>query len=114
MTDVLRYKGYIGRVDVDADAGILHGRVINTRDMITFEGRSVAEAERAFHGSVDDYLEFCESRGEPPDKPFSGKFLVRVSAETHQAIAVAAAREGKSLNQWVAEQLERDAATQSR
>ena len=50
-----------------------------------------------------NYLAFCNERGEKPEKPFSGKFLVRVSPDVHRAASVAAARDGKSLNAWVAE-----------
>jgi predicted HicB family RNase H-like nuclease len=74
----MTYKGYEGRVELDEAAGVFHGEVVNTRDVITFQGRSVDELKQAFQDSVDDYLEFCASRGEVPDKPFSGEFLVGV------------------------------------
>ena len=95
---MIEYKGYVGDARIDPDAGVIRGRVINTRDLITFQGGSVAEALAAFRDSIDDYLEFCTSRGEPPDKPFSGKFLVRVSPSSHRALALEARRRGISLN----------------
>jgi predicted HicB family RNase H-like nuclease len=100
------YKGYRAKVDLDEDAGVFHGEVINTRDVITFQGSSVKELKRAFEDSVDDYLEFCASRGEDPEKPFSGKFLVRVPPEVHRRIMTEARRQGKSLNAYVAEKLQ--------
>lgn len=103
---MMDYKGYIGTVEYDDDAEIFHGEVINTRDVITFQGQSVAEIKQAFRDSVDDYLEFCSARGETPDKPFSGRFVTRISAELHRMVNVAAAVSGKSLNHWVAEQLQ--------
>ena len=81
---MMEYKGYIGKVAIDDEAGILYGEVINIRDVITFEGTSVAELQIAFHESVDDYLAFCTERGESPEKPFSGKFVVRLPAELHR------------------------------
>lgn len=57
---------------------MFHGEVIDLRDVITFQGTSVEELERAFQDSVDDYLEFCEERGEEPDKPFSGRLMLRL------------------------------------
>ena len=39
------------------------GSVINTRDVITFQGESVQELENAFHESVDDYLAWCREDG---------------------------------------------------
>ena len=69
----LQYKGYIGRVEIDEDRAVLWGKVINTRDTITFEGQTLAEVRQAFQDSVDDYLEFCKERGVKPDKRGAGQ-----------------------------------------
>jgi len=102
----MKYKGYVGRVEFDDEAEIFHGEVAGARGVITFQGKSVDELKKAFRESVDDYLAFCEARGEEPDKPFSGRFMTRVAPELHQRISAAATVSGKSLNAWVAEQLE--------
>jgi predicted HicB family RNase H-like nuclease len=102
----LDYKGYIGVFAYDEAADIFHGRVAGLRDVITFEGRSIDELKEALTDSIDDYLEFCRERGEEPEKPLSGKFVVRLQPSLHRAIATAAEREGKSLNGWVKEKLE--------
>lgn len=103
---MMKYKGYIGKVEFDDEAAIFHGEVINTRDVITFQGKSVAELKKAFRESIDDYLAFCAKRGEEPDKPFSGQFVTRISPELHRRASLAASIAGKSLNAWVAEQLQ--------
>ena len=64
----------------------LHGEVLNLRDVITFQGETVKELKQAFHDSVDNYLEFCEQRDESPEKPYPGKFIVRVEPELHKLI----------------------------
>ena len=102
----MTYKGYQARVELDEDAGVFHGEVIDTRDVITFQGSSVDQLKQAFEDSVDDYLEFCASRGEDPEKPYSGKFLVRVPPGIHREIMAEARRQGKSLNAYVAEKLQ--------
>jgi len=102
---MMEYKGYIGRVEFDDGADIFHGEVVNTRDVITFQGDSVTEIKKAFRESVDDYLAFCAARGEQPDKPFSGQFVTRIPPELHRQIYLAASLSGKSLNAWVADQL---------
>ena len=99
-------KGYRAIVELDEEAGVFHGEVIDTRDVITFQGSSVEELKQAFEDSVDDYLEFCASRGEDPEKPFSGKVLVRVPPEVHRQIMAEARRQGKSLNAYVLEKLQ--------
>ncbi len=103
---MMEYKGYIGKVEIDDDAGILFGEVINVRDVITFEGASVDEIQKAFRESVDDYLAFCAQRNESPEKPFSGKFVLRLPAELHRKAFIQAKLKDKSLNGWVTEVLE--------
>ena len=103
---MMEYKGYVGRVELDDEAGVLFGEVINTRDVITFEGSSVEDLRRAFHDSIDDYLDFCRERSEPPDRPFSGKFSLRVAPELHRDLYVRARLSNKSLNAWVNQALE--------
>lgn len=104
---MLSYKGYTGHVEFDDEAGVFHGEVLDLRDVVTFLGRSVDELEHAFKESVDDYLEFCGERGEEPDKPFSGKLMLRLPPELHRKVYTSSKREGKSLNQWIAERLDR-------
>ena len=98
---MMEYKGYFAKVEFDDDASIFHGEVINLRDVITFEGETVKELKQAFQDSVDDYLDFCAERGEDPEKPYSGKFVVRVEPELHKNITIEARKAGKSLNVWV-------------
>lgn len=97
----MEYKGYFTKVEFDDEANVFHGEVINLRDVVTFQGETVDQLRKAFHDSVDDYLEFCAARGEEPEKPYSGKFVVRVEPELHKTIAIQARKNGKSLNSWV-------------
>ena len=98
---MMEYKGYFGKVVFDDEANIFHGEVINLRDVVTFQGETVEELRKAFHESVDDYLDFCAVRGEKPEKPYSGKFVVRVDPELHKIISIQARKNGKSLNSWI-------------
>jgi predicted HicB family RNase H-like nuclease len=104
---MMEYKGYVGKVEYDDEAGIFHGEIINVRDVITFQGVSVKELRKAFRDSIEDYLVFCAERGEEPEKPFSGQFVTRVSPGLHRQMNLAAMLAGKSLNAWVMEQLEK-------
>lgn len=102
---MLSYKGYSGHVEFDDEARLFHGEVLDLRDVITFQGKSVDEIEQAFRDSIDDYLEFCAERGEEPDKPFSGKLMLRLPPELHRKVYTSSKQEGKSLNQWISERL---------
>ncbi len=103
---MMQYKGYVGHVEFDAEAGILHGEVLGIRDVVTFQGSSIAEIEKAFRDSVDDYLAYCQQLGQEPDKPCSGKFVVRPGSQLHRKLNQVAAIDGTSLNSWVVARLQ--------
>ena len=105
----MNYKGYIGKVEFDDEAEIFHGEVINTRDIITFQGKTPKEIKREFINSIEDYLEFCDERGEQPEKPFSGKLNLRLTPDLHRQAYIASICEGKSLNAWLCDTI-KDAA----
>ena len=88
---MIEYKGYTGVFEFDADLQIFSGHVIDLRDQIYFEGDSVEALQASMRRAVDHYLEVCESRGEEPGHPFSGKLNLRLGSELHRAAAVAAA-----------------------
>lgn len=98
--------GYVARVELDEEVGLFHGEVINTRDVLTFQGRTLDELRVAFADTIADYVEWCRERGKQPERPYSGNFTVRVSPELHRRIAAAAAREGKSVNAFISSVLE--------
>ena len=98
---VIEYNGYIGIVTYDSDAKLFHGDVVNTRDVITFQGTTVSEIEKAFIESIDDYLDWCKEEGVAPEKPYSGKFNLRLSPELHKEIAITAKKMNISINNFV-------------
>lgn len=106
---MMKYKGYKAAVSFDYEAGVFHGEVVDTRDVIVFEGDSVARLEEEFRFSIDDYLAVCAERGRTPDRPFSGRVPLRLSPDVHRAATSAAKAEGKSLNAWLSETIERAA-----
>lgn len=107
--NAMRYKGYLGVFAYEDDDDAFHGEILGIRDVIHFTGRATTELRRAFEEAVDDYLETCAELGRDPDRPYSGRFMVRVAPETHRLAETAARAAGKSLNAFVAEALERAA-----
>jgi predicted HicB family RNase H-like nuclease len=103
---MMKYKGYLSRITFDDDANIFHGEVINIRDVITFQGNSIDELRQALKDSVEDYLAFCAERGEKPDRPFSGRFTVRLSPEQHRKVVFAAEKAGEPPHDWVVQVIE--------
>lgn len=102
---MMTYKGYTASIEVDVEAEILFGRVLDIKDVVTFKAKTIDEARQEFYNSVDDYLAFCEELGEEPDKPFSGKLHERTTPEHHRKIFIAAKKAGKSINTWMDEVL---------
>ena len=102
---MMRHKGYVGKV-TDFDDGFFHGRIVNIRDVVTFEGTTAAEVETSFRDSVEDYLAMCEEEGAEPLRPFSGKYLLRLDPDLHRRLHLASQLKEKSINALVVEAIE--------
>ncbi|MFM0075411.1 type II toxin-antitoxin system HicB family antitoxin [Paraburkholderia sediminicola] len=109
MMNSMTYKGYFARVEFDPRENIFVGHVLGVSDRISFHGETVTELTDEFHRAVDHYLEDCAETGRNPQKPASGKLMLRIRPEVHAAVGIAAAAAGKSINQWVDEVLARAA-----
>ena len=104
--NLLPYKDYLATIELDPDAGLFHGEVINTRAVLTFQGRSIDELSAAFSETIADYEDWCRERGKEPERPYSGSFTLRMPPDLHRRVAEAAARSGKSLNGFIKDTLE--------
>ena len=104
----MKYKGYAGEISYDADAKIFHGEIIGLKDVITFQGTSVEELETAFKDSIDDYIAWCEERGESPEKSFSGNLRIRLPQDLHAKLAQMAGVQGISLNSLIVDRLRKN------
>lgn len=110
LTNTLKYKDYFAEFGYDESADALHGRVIGINDVIDFYGRTIDELKAEFRTSVDEYVEWCLSEGEEPEKTWSGKMTLRPSDEQRRQYFVAAAARKKSVSAWVLEVLDRESA----
>lgn len=108
MKDVLKYKDFIGSVHFSAEEECFFGKLEGVDDLVTFEGRDVAELKRAFREAAEDYLELCRKAGKTPLRSYGGTFNVRMSAELHKKAARKSALLGISLNQLVQMAVEKE------
>lgn len=99
--NILEYKGYHTKVEIDMESCTLHGKIEGINDFVNFTCKSLDEVEKEFQMAVDDYLTFCEEIGKQPEKEYKGTFNVRIKPELHKKLAVEAYREGKSLNAMI-------------
>lgn len=104
--NTMTHKGYTARIEFDERDNIFVGRVLGLRSIISFHGETVAELRREFEVAIDDFLDDCKEQGIKPEKPASGKLMLRVPPEVHGAALIAAQASGKSLNQWATEVLQ--------
>lgn len=65
----LEYKGYRGNIAYSAEDGLLYGRVVGIKALISYEGETGKELERDFQDAIDTYLEDCKSEGKTPETP---------------------------------------------
>lgn len=103
----MTYRGYAARIEYSDEDGCFIGHIAGIKDIIGFHGESVKELRAAFEEAVNDYLSTCEKSGRAPQKPYSGKLMLRVPPEIHARAAMMAEAHGMSLNQWAAEVLSR-------
>jgi predicted HicB family RNase H-like nuclease len=101
--NTMNHRGYTARIEFDERDNIFVGRVLGLRTMISFHGETVKELRRQFAAAIDEFLRDCEQQGVRPEKPASGRILLRIPPEVHGAALVAAQAAGKSLSQWATE-----------
>jgi len=99
--NIIEYKNYLAQLTLDTEENIIVGRVINTSDTISFHGKTVSEAKRAFHDVLDVYLSTCTEEGIEPSAPTSGRFSLRVAPPLHRKLRDHARLANMSLNEFV-------------
>ncbi|MBN9429728.1 MAG: type II toxin-antitoxin system HicB family antitoxin [Burkholderiales bacterium] len=102
----MNHKGYVARIEFDERDDIFVGRVLGLRTLISFHGETVQELRQAFVTAIEEFLRDCEEQGIRPERPASGKLMLRIPPDVHGAALVAAQAAGKSLNQWAAKVIE--------
>ena len=103
--NTMKHKGYAARIEYSDEDGCFVGHIAGINDVVGFHGEAVTALRAAFEEAVNDYLETCEKLERQPQKPYSGKLMLRIPPEVHAAVAMAAEVSGKSINQWATETL---------
>ncbi|MEB4211432.1 type II toxin-antitoxin system HicB family antitoxin [Mycobacterium sp. 94-17] len=86
-----------------------HGQYVGTCLELPFMRREAAtsqEAVEAVETAVDRHIQILLNDGETPptpmaDRRYSGTIVIRTSPELHSRLAIEAAEQGVSMNQWV-------------
>ena len=109
MSSTMIYKGYAARIEFSSEDDCFIGHIAGIKDVVGFHAETVTELKQAFTEAVDDYVVVCKATNKIPQKPYSGKLMLRVPPEIHAAVATAAQLSGKSINQFATEALDREA-----
>ncbi len=103
MKNVMTIGGQPAVITYDPDIEMFRGELVGLNGGADFYAADVAGLHHEGELSLSAVMDECAKRGIEPRKNFSGKFVLRVAPEVHEAAAIAAAASGESLNQWVAE-----------
>ena len=101
MKNILRYKEYIGSVEISEAEGFLYGRVLGIQEKIDYQAVRADELIKNFHQAVDVYLEQCRINHVAPETPYKGSFNIRITPALHRALAIHAIQTGVNLNRLV-------------
>lgn len=102
MKNMMKYKGYYGSVEFDAEALVFYGKLEFINSLISYEGETAKEINQAFHEAVDDYINSCIDRGIEPESPFKGSLNIRIGRERHEKAVLCARETGcSSLNDFI-------------
>ena len=105
MKNVMTIDGYKAVISYDPEIEMFRGEFVGLNGGADFYARDAKGLKREGAISLKVFLAACASDGVEPRKSFSGKFVLRVDAKTHEAATLAAAAQGQSLNQWAAQTL---------
>ena len=108
---MMEYKGYIATIEYDDSVDLLHGAVINAGSypIVTFEAADVEGLKREFKISVEEYLSWCEEDGVEPIHPSSMNLNLNLGLDLHRRVAITAARNHQTIDDWITDILEREA-----
>lgn len=107
MINTMEIDGYRATIQYDPDIEMFRGEFIGLNGGADFYGTDIKGLRKEGETSLKVFLDMCAEDGVEPRKEYSGKFNLRISPSLHAEIAARATATGKSLNQWVADMLDR-------
>lgn len=106
MMNVMEIDGYKAIIQFDPEIEMFRGEFLGLNGGADFYAKDIDTLRKEGELSLKVFLEMCAEDGIEPKKDYSGRFNLRVPSSLHEEIALQAASTGKSINQWIIEQLE--------
>ena len=105
MKNIMEINGYRAIIQFDPEIDMFRGEFVGLHGGADFYATDIDSLKREGAASLQVYFDMCHEDGIEPTRPFSGNLNLRLSPALHADIAAAAAAEGKSLNQWINDEL---------
>jgi len=106
--NLMTLNGYKAKIEYDPELDMFRGEILGLNGGADFYGKNPRELRKEFKNSLAVFLEVCKQKGISPTKEYSGKFNLRISSNLHSEIAAQAIADNKSINQWVADTLQKN------
>lgn len=106
MKNVLEIDGHKATVCFDPEIEMFRGEFLGLAGGADFYADNVSDLISEGRKSLKIFLDICSEKGLAPYREYSGKFNVRLKPAVHEAAAISAAAQDKSLNEWVADCIE--------
>lgn len=105
--NLMNVDDYHAKIEYEKETDQFRGEILGISGGADFYGSSPDELRREFKKSLDDFLEVCKEQGIEPRRHFSGKFILRIPPELYEKLAMTSEAQGKSLNTFAQEALQR-------
>ena len=106
MSEVLRYKGYVGSIEYSEEDGVFCGKVLGIKSLISYEGNCAKELIEDFQGVVDYYLEACEEEGSVPETAQEFELNVYLKENVLRRATIYSENAGVNINSFIAQAVE--------
>ncbi len=107
MMNIMEIEGYRAVIQYDPDIEMFRGEFIGLNGSADFYAKDIEGLLKEGNVSLKVFFEMCREDGVEPRKEYSGKFNLRIQPKLHAEITAEAMAAGKSLNQWVADLLDK-------
>jgi len=102
--------GYSAKIEYDPELDLFRGEILGLNGGADFYGKNPKELRAEFKKSLQVFLDVCKEKAIEPRRNYSGKFNLRIPPELHERLAIAAQAEGKSINSFAQEALQKRVA----
>ena len=102
--------GYSAKIEYDAELDLFRAEILGLNGGADFYGKNPKELRAEFKKSLQVFLDVCKEKAIEPRRNYSGKFNLRIPPELHERLAIAAQAEGKSINSFAQEALQKRVA----